>query len=95
MQRRTWSIGGGFVAAAVLTVGLAVANAQTSANRALGATADDYPEGQACASGIAISVTAGHVCSETCTSHSDCPTAWGCKSVPQGNGETRPGSVFR
>lgn len=69
--------------------GLGVASAQLVTNpaRAVGAPADDYPEGEACASGIAIDVTAGNVCSDFCSEDSDCPTDWGCRQVHQGNGE--------
>ena len=65
-----------------------------SPTRVTGAAADDYPRGEACASGIAINATLSHVCSNECTTDSDCSlTGWGCRQVPQGNGE-RVGLCF-
>lgn len=53
----------------------------------MGEPANDYPRGEACASRIAINVTFGHVCTQQCDTDAECLPTWGCKRVPQGNGE--------
>ena len=78
--------------AALLVAGLAglgVASAQLiPGNRAMGATAEANSDGSECASGIAIDATFSMFCSDYCTEDADCPTAWGCRSIRQGGGET-------
>jgi hypothetical protein len=56
-------------------------------SRRAGEACNDFVEGEACASGIAIDVTFGFVCTDTCVDDADCPEDWGCKAVPQGNGD--------
>ncbi|MCC7383999.1 MAG: hypothetical protein IT384_19310 [Deltaproteobacteria bacterium] len=53
--------------------------------RPLGAVADDWPDGSACLSQIAIQVDFGSFCSDICVTDADCLEGWGCKGVPQGN----------
>lgn len=55
--------------------------------RGVGEPANDYPRGDACASGIAIDITFGSVCTAHCVTHEHCPEGWACKSFEQGNGE--------
>ena len=52
--------------------------------RMIGAPANDVPTGEACQSGIAIEIEFGHLCSQTCVIHAQCPDGWGCRQVPQG-----------
>lgn len=54
--------------------------------RAMGAAADDHRTGEACISGIAIDVTFGSVCTDTCVLDAQCPDNWGCQTIQQGNG---------
>jgi hypothetical protein len=72
---------GGFAAAGSFAVGQT-----TSMSRATGEACDDYPEGESCASGIAIDITFGFVCTNYCEDETDCPAEWGCKQVPEGAG---------
>lgn len=58
-----------------------------AATRPVGAVADDYPDGVACLSLIAISTSLGNFCSDTCMTQQDCPASWGCFSLLQGNDE--------
>jgi len=72
--------------------GLAIAQetlprATPLAIRTIGQPADDYPTGGACASRIAIDISFGSVCTHECRLDNQCPPGWGCKQVPQGNGE--------
>ena len=78
VQRR--ALWGGAIAALALTAG-SIAVAQSvegqvelpAATRAAGESCSDWPEGQACASGLCLDVTPfGSVCSQVCTSDADC-----------------------
>lgn len=53
--------------------------------RPMGAVADDYPQGGACSSRIAIQVDFGAFCTDICVTDAQCMEGWGCKAVPQGN----------
>jgi hypothetical protein len=55
--------------------------------RAVGAVADDYPDGSACSSRVAIDATFYVACTDFCVTDAQCPANWGCKPVTQGNGE--------
>lgn len=55
--------------------------------RPIGAVADDYPDGAACSSRIAIDATFFQACTDYCVTDAQCPANWGCKPVTQGNGE--------
>ncbi len=55
--------------------------------RAVGAVADDYPDGSACLSRVAIDATFYVACTDFCVTDAQCPANWGCKPVTQGNGE--------
>jgi len=72
----------GVVALALASLALAQQSGAPLATRALGEAADDYPEGQYCASGIAINALFSSVCTIRCTTDADCGRAdWGCKAL--------------
>jgi hypothetical protein len=56
--------------------------------RPMGAVADDYPTGEACASRIAIQIEFGSFCTEVCVTDAQCLENWGCKTLVQGNGSS-------
>ena len=81
------------IAAAVLVAAISggLATAQPtipSPTRAAGLDCADYPEGEACVSGVCIEVSSGAVCSSVCLTNADCLLpGYGCRKVHQGNGE--------
>lgn len=85
--KKSLAIGAGIVLIAGTAATIAVAQNAVSMTREIGEACNDYVEGDACASGIAIDISFGFVCSDHCTEDQDCPADWGCKTVPQGNGE--------
>src|SRR5690349_5347489 len=86
-RKRSLAIAAGVVLIAGAAGTFAVAQNAVSMTREIGEACNDYVEGDACASGIAIDISFGFVCSDHCTEDQDCPTDWGCKAVSQGNGE--------
>jgi hypothetical protein len=53
--------------------------------RLTGVPANDFPDGTACASKIAIDAEVfGYFCTNTCSATSDCPEGWSCKRTWQG-----------
>jgi len=93
---RRW-IGSAFVASTFsAVVVLATSSPSTAAavegfempNRATGESANDYPDGSKCASGVAVDVTFGFVCSAACVTDEQCPESWSCRSIEQGNGDS-------
>ena len=85
--KKSLAIGAGVVLIAGAAATIAIAQNAVSMSRGIGEASNDYVEGEACASGIAIDISFGFVCSDHCTADQDCPTDWGCKAVSQGNGE--------
>src|SRR5262245_23201226 len=86
-RKRSLAIAAGVVLIAGAAATIAIAQNAVSMTREIGAACNDYVEGDACESGIAIDISFGFVCSDHCTEDQDCPADWGCKAVSQGNGE--------
>ncbi|MFO0727938.1 MAG: hypothetical protein U1E65_29430 [Myxococcota bacterium] len=55
--------------------------------RTIGANADDYPDGAACASRLTISATFYQACTDLCVTDAQCPANWLCKPIAQGSGD--------